>query len=356
MLALIAGDPGLGKSRLMEEFAARMRLAGAATALIRAVEGDLTGPWSGILGIGRSGLLNAAGLGAAPADALAWFAAAIPEWADQFPGSRSAAPTNPAQAFSETLSAALAEQPIALLVDDAAWLDRESLLALEAALRDLAHLPFAAVLAVPGRAGRPEVDQLLARIGRDLPGVVVHLEPLSREEIRTLARWAVPSYDDAELDRLVRRVATDSAGLPLLVVELLTAVAGGLDLDRTRGAWPEPMHTLDQTLPGELPEAVVGAIRVGYWRLSPEARHVLQAAAVLESRASAHRLIEVTGLEAAVVNEALDELEWARWVVADGSGYTFVARVIREVVKHDLVTEGQRLRLQEGAGPLPSQS
>jgi DNA-binding SARP family transcriptional activator len=351
-LGVITGHPGVGKTRLAEELSARMRLAGATTALVRAVEADLTTPWSGLLGLGRGGLLNAAGLGAAPASALAWFAAAIPEWADRFPGSRSALPVAPGLAFGEMLRAALAEQPITLFLDDAAWLDRESILAVEAAFRDLAHLPFAVVLTVPESPARPELDQLQARIGRDLTGVVIHLDALSGEEIRGLAHWAMPSYDDAALDRLVRRVVTDSAGLPLLVVELLTAVAGGLDLDRSTGAWPEPMRTLDQTLPGDLPDAVVGAIRVGYWRLSPDARHILQAAAVLEPRTGADRLVRATGLEATTVNEGLDELEWARWLTADGCGYTFVARIIREVVAADLVTDGQRRRLLERAGPL----
>jgi hypothetical protein len=76
-------------------------------------------------------------------------------------------------------------------------------------------------------------------------------------------------------------VATDSAGLPLLAVELLRAVALGLDLGTIAGAWPEPLRTLDQSLPGDLPDAVVAAIRVAFRRLSPEAQRVLVSAAVL---------------------------------------------------------------------------
>lgn len=351
-LCFIAGDPGVGKTRLAEELATRMRLAGAATALVRAVESDRDAPWSGLLGLARGGLLEAAGVAAASATGLAWFAAAIPEWGDRFPATRERDAAPPGRAFCDVLRAAVAEQPIALFVDDAAWLDRDSLLAIDAALRDLAGEPFAVVLTVPAHGARPELDQLQARIGRDLAGAVAHPAALSTEEIRTLARWAVPGYGDGQLDRLARRVATDSAGLPLLAIEVLTAVAQGLDLDRVQGAWPEPMRTLDQTMPGALPEAVIGAIRVGFRRLSPDAQRVLQAAAVLESRSSAARLARSSGLDVAATNGALDELEWSRWLAADGRGYTFVAGIVRKVVAEDLVSAGQRQRLLEAAGPV----
>ncbi|HSD32360.1 MAG TPA: AAA family ATPase, partial [Gemmatimonadales bacterium] len=348
----LIGDPGVGKTRLAQEVTQRLRLEGAATAVIRAVESDLATPWNGILGLARGGLLEAAGVaGAAPA-ALAWFAERIAEWADRFPTARGGgAAEAPARAFSEVLGAAAAAQPVVLVVDDAEYLDRDSLLALSAALRDLAHSPLF-VLCTTGRAAAiPEVDDLRSQLGRDVDGVVLRLAPLGAADIKQLARWAVPEFDEAALDRLTRRVSTDSAGLPLLLVELLSAVAAGLDLDRIRGAWPEPLRTLDQSLPVELPEAVVGAIRVGFRRVSPAAQRLLQAIAVLEGPVGAERLARATELAAGEVAQALDELEWSRWLTADARGYGFVARIVREIVRQDLVLKGQRQRLLEAAGP-----
>jgi len=40
-------------------------------------------------------------------------------------------------------------------------------------------------------------------------------------------------------------------------------------------------------------------------------------------------------------------LEWQRWVTANGDGYTFVAQIIRCVVSGDMLTEGQRMRIQK---------
>ncbi len=76
----------------------------------------------------------------------------------------------------------------------------------------------------------PEIDQLRARIGRDLTGAAVSLGPLRIAELRELARRILPRFDEVEVDRVARRVAIDSAGIPLLAVELLRAVALGMDL------------------------------------------------------------------------------------------------------------------------------
>jgi len=349
---ILLGDAGVGKTRFADELTTRMRFEGTATAVIRAVEGDLAVPWSGILGLARGGLLEAGGVAGAAPDALAWFAERIPDWADRFAAARRvAAEQAPVRALGEVLSAALAVQPVALVVDDAELLDRDSLLALGAMLRDLVDRPLYVLCTSTEAAARPELDALRARLGRDVTGGVVRLAALGAVDIKVLAHWALPDYADAELERLTRRVSTDSAGLPLLVVELLSAVAAGMDLARVRGAWPEAFRTLDQTLPGDLPEAVVGAIRVGFRRLSPAAQRQLQALAVLEGRVTAERLARASGLAPAAVAEALDELEWNRWIVADGRGYAFTARMVREVVKQDLVLPGQRQRLVEAAGP-----
>ena len=348
----LVGDAGVGKTRLAEELTARMRFEGAATTVIRAVEGDRITPWSGVLGLARGGLLEAGGVPGAAPGALAWFAERIPDWADRFAAARrTTVDASPVQALSEVLSAALAVQPVALVVDDVEQLDRDSLLGLGAVLRDLIDRPLYLLCTSTDATARPELDELRARVGRDVPGGIVRLTALVSADIKTLAHWAVPDYGDAELERLTRRVSTDSAGLPLLVVELLSAVAAGLDLGKVRGAWPEAFRTLDQTLPGDLPEAVVGAIRVGFRRLSPAAQHHLQALAVLEGPITAVRLERATGLGTAAVTGALDELEWNRWIVADGRGYAFAARIVREVVKQDLVLPGQRLRMVEAAGP-----
>jgi AAA ATPase-like protein/transcriptional activator len=350
---VLEGESGVGKTRLMEELLGRLRLDGVAVAAVRAVEADQEEEWSGIRGLARSGLLEARGLSAAPARALAVFADALPEWADRFPHlPPDGTPLSFGRALSEVLRAATEEQPIALAVDDAQWLDQASMLGLLAVLRDLESEPIILLFATDSHPPRAELDALRSRLGGNMRGVALRLTSLDSADLRALARRMLPRFSDVEIERVVRRVGTDSAGLPLLAVELLRAVALGLDLRGTAGAWPEPYKTLDQTMPGDLPDTVVAAIRVGFRRLSPGAQRALAAASVLGDRVPLDLLAQVLEMPPGQVALALDELEWHRWMVYDARGYTFVARVVRKVIARDMLTPGQRQRVLEAATSL----
>ncbi len=351
-LAFLEGDPGTGRTRLADELVARARLDGAAVSAARAVPADQGEPWSGVLGLARGGLLAAPGVAAAPPAALAAFATRLPEWGDRFPAARREPPAAPGPALADVLRAAADEQPVLLVLDDAHWCDAESLRALEAALRDVAAAPLCALITSAPYPPRVELEQLCARVGRDVPGAAVRLGPLDLDGLRALAAWALPAYGEAERDRLARRIEVDSAGLPLLAVELLHAVALGLELPGAAApaAWPAEHRTLDQTMPGDLPEGVTAAIRVGFRRLSRDAQTLLAAASVLGDRVSPVVLARATGMAPDAVAAALDELEWRRWLAAESRGHSFVARVVRDVVARDMLTAGQRRRVLEAAG------
>jgi DNA-binding SARP family transcriptional activator len=349
-LLVVEGESGIGKTRLLDETLARLRLDGVSIAAGRAVEADRAEPWSGVLTIARGGLVEAPGIGAAPPEALAAFAAVLPEWKERFRSVPLDAAQPLGRALVEVLHVALDERPVVLAVDDAQWLDPDSASALGPVLRDLAAAPLTVLLAVVPHPPRSEVDELRSRIGRDLGGDAVRLRPLDRAALRCLAERMLPGYDSVALDRVTRRVATDSAGMPLLAVELLRAVALGLDLGTISEAWPAPLHTLDQTLPGDLPDAVVAAIRIGVRRLSPTAQRVLAAAAVLGDLVPPSLLERALSLGPEETALALDELEWHRWLVAEPRGYSFVARLVRRVVERDIVTEGQRHRVLMATG------
>jgi DNA-binding SARP family transcriptional activator len=350
-LVVIEGDSGSGKSRLLEELLDRARLDLAVVTGTRTVEADTDEPFGTVFGLARGGLLEAPGLPGAPVDALATFVARFPEWADRFSRVPVSPQRPPLAALSELLHAALADQPVLLAVDDAQWADRDSLLALGVLLRDHGESPLLVCLNTTGTPARAEIDGVRVRVGREIRGTVVHLGSLPMEAIRSIARRILPQFTDTELDRVTRRVAMDSAGLPLLVIELLNAVALGYDLGSSKASWPQPFHTLTDTMPGDLPDAIVAAFRIGFRRLSPDAQAVLIVASVLEERVSVTRLGSGAGLADRELQQALDELEWQRWLVADPRGYSFVARIARDVIARDMVTSGQKARIIAAADP-----
>ena len=348
---IIEGDPGVGKTRLIEEIVARARLEGAVVAGIRAVAADGETAWSGVFGLARGGLLEAPGLEAAPARSLAAFAEHSSAWRDRF-GSETEGvePAPPGQALSDVAGAVSEEQPLVLFVDDAEWLDGESALALIAMLRDLETWPCCLVLASALHHLSGDFDELRSHLGREVRGDVIELEAISERDIGTLARHILPGYDDKQIARVSRRIEVDSAGLPLFVVELLNAVRLGLELGETSEGWPQSHKTLDQSLPGDLPSSVVGSIRIGFRRLSADAQQVLSAVSVLDERIPAETVETATGVSGEALFRALDELEWERWLVAEPRGYGFLARIVRDVIARDMLTPGQRGRLRAAVG------
>jgi hypothetical protein len=345
-LLVIEAESGGGKTRFLEELATRAAVGGGIVIGTRAVPGDVEHPASAILGLARGGLVDAPGVAGANPGALATLAAQAGEWAERFP------PRSPAgepwaldAAISEVLRVTTAEHPHLLIFDDAQWIDPTSYKIIERIARDLARAPLLIVLATTPEPAPPKLAELRARIGRDLAGAAISLGKLDDGAIRQLIQWALPPYKGDALDRLVRRIAADSGGLPLLAVEIVHAMAQGLDVEATNGAWPHPLRTLDSTFPGDLPDTIVSAIRVSFRCLTKPAQQALVAAAILGERVATARIGCATDLKGEALDAALDELEWRRWLVAEARGYVFVARIVRDVVARDMVTEGERQRI-----------
>lgn len=352
-LFIIEGDGGTGKTRLLSEVVARARLGGAAVIGVRAVEGDRAIPGSGLIAVTRSGLLDVPGVTGASPLALAALAEHVPESAHRAPNEVPPLPLP--VAVGEAFRAIVDEQPLLVVVDDVHWLDQDSLIALLANLRDLENVPFGLALTTSSNLSPDELERARAGIGRDIPGAVTTLAPWNTDALSELAQWYLPAYSALEIDRVVRRLATDSAGLPLLAVELLHAVTLGLDLRDHSSAWPEPFRTMEETLPGDVPDAVRAAIRIGFRSLDENAQQVLATVSVVGERVTPEQVTEATGLSRDVVLQSLDLLEWRRWLMAEARGYSFLARLPRDIVAADMLTRGQRNRLRAAMG-LPETS
>jgi DNA-binding SARP family transcriptional activator len=350
-LLIVHGESGVGKTRLGEEATLRARLDGVVVARIRAVPTDADSPWSSLAGLAAGGLWQAEGATRTPPEAVASIQPYAPVTDESFLWPRAPAEQIPfARAFAEVVRAVATIQPVLLWIDGAEHMDTESATALPAILRDLAQVPCSLLLTATSFPPTDTIEDLRARVGMDVPGRTIGLGPLSEEDVRSLAALILPDLDESSVERLARRITVDSAGLPLFAVELLNAVRLGLELEELRG-WPQPFRTMDQTYPGDLPDSVTAAIRIGFRRLGRPAQQLLTAASVLPERPDASLLGRATGLAGPVLDEALDELEWNRWLTAEERGYTFVARIVRDVVARDMLTPGQRQRIVEAARP-----
>src|SRR6266704_3132636 len=333
--------------RVLVVLAGRARLDDATVAAARAVPADREREWSAVAGLLAGGLTDAPGLASAAPAALASLGALDPALGARF---RTAEPPVPlGDALVAAAVAAAEERPLLLALDDAQWLDNATLAALPALARDSARRRVLLVLGVARGApeGGERFDVLRARLGRDLEGSVVRLGRLNAAALRRLAAWAVPAYGAEELERLVRRVERDTAGIPLLAVAMLEALAAGYRLSPDATAWPSAARTLIDSLPGDLPPAVVGAVCLRFRNLPAIAQRVLGAAAALGGRVDAGRLARATGLDHVAVAQALDVLEWERWLAADARGYVFAAPIERDIVLQEMITPGQARRYRD---------
>src|SRR5438094_6424800 len=256
---IVEGEPGEGKSRLIEELVARARLDDATVAAARAVAVDQRKDWSAVAGLLAAGLADAPGIAGAPPDALAALGSLAPDLAVRFRRVDAALPVG--EAVRDAVVAAAHERPVLLTLDDAQWIDAATLESLPGLARDATRRP---VLLLFGLArGAPEsgrLDELRARVGRELEGEVIRLGRLDPVALRALVAWALPAYAAPDADRLARRLENDTAGLPLLAVAMLEAVASGYKLAPDAPAWPSPQRTLVDSLPNDLPPAVVGVV------------------------------------------------------------------------------------------------
>ncbi|HVN55949.1 MAG TPA: AAA family ATPase, partial [Anaerolineaceae bacterium] len=234
-------------------------------------------------------------------------------------------------------------QPILFFLDDAQWAD-------EATLATLAYLEERSVFKDRGllvMAARPEepnpsLDNLLASAHSSPVFLQVNLESLSESEIGELARHALGQTPSPEF---VRRLAQDTGGNPLFLLETLRAVlelSPGPDFSQT----PE-------TLP--LASSIHLLVRNRLRSLSQNTLQVLVMAAVLGNEFFPLVLEKASRMDPEQVVQALDDLERAHLIRPTHTGsqaeqsYYFIHDKIREVLLLELSPARKRLYHQRAA-------
>jgi DNA-binding SARP family transcriptional activator/predicted ATPase len=270
-IVVVSGDPGMGKSRLLAEAAARLRQDGVSVLSTSAFEADRSLPF-----LPWRALLRSAAAGAFDADLTRDLSPIMAARADESDG-----PSSRDRLFL-AVTRVLEATPVAMF-DDAQWLDDASATLLHHALRTLSQRPFVCVLAVRSGeiADNPALVSVLRGVRRD--GWLVELEvgPLAEEEVLELARGAGSTLEPA-------RVVRDSEGSPLIALEL--------------SRWePEPGSKIPHSL------SAVVADRLS--RLPLPSVEVVQWAAALGGHIEADMLSRLSGLTADALLGCLGLLE-----------------------------------------------
>jgi DNA-binding SARP family transcriptional activator len=308
-LALIEGEPGVGKTRLALEF---IQACGDLPLVGRGRELEQALPYhpfiEALRGLGDQPawpLLQAALRQELPEIWLAETARLLPELAAA-PGA--AAVERPAEeprlweGVRRFLLALAGHQPLALLIDDLHWADASTLGLLGYLARQLGGSPIRLLATLRPAAPRSAVAALLQSLTRENR---LHRLPLSRlqpADIQAIAARISPLHTQPLADWLYRL----SEGNPYILVELLRHARqtgllnpqGALDLSAISA---EPV----------VPQTIYSLIQSRLRTLSDGARRVLDAAVAQGREFEFEVVAQAAGLSENAALDALDELQAA---------------------------------------------
>ena len=349
---MVTGDPGMGKTRLLNACAERLLLGGAIVAAASPLESDVDAQWSTFRSLLRGGLVDAPGVAGTAPTALAVLATIVPELAERVTPVPVEDAAQVGSALASVLVALSDDRPVTLIIDDVQWADRQSIAAVHAALRQIDDEPVMLIVAV-GATGTdlsPEIGSLLGELGRELSGQSVALKPFTLEEIRMLVdEMATWSGSSDERDRLARRVELESGGSPFLSVTLLRDLDATATVKEDLLTWPPPGSTYDAPLPFTMPSMVRMAIVARVSRLDPDSAALLRAASVLGVAVDPALVATLVNMDEGRVDAALDRLERDRFLTCAGDRYVFNGKMVPEAVRAECVTRGEQRRLRQRA-------
>lgn len=345
-VALIAGEPGIGKTRLLAELAARARADGWTVLAGRAYEGEGMPPYlpfvealQPYIRAGSPQTLRAQLGRGAPEVALL-----VPEVRDCWPDLPASPPVSPDyeryrlfESITDFLLAIARPSGLLLMLDDLHWADRSSLRLLQHLMRRIADAPV--LLAGTYRTTEITRTHPLSDIRADL-----HREHRSEPlTLTALAADAVAALIAAitgtpPAPPVADAIYQATEGNPFFVEEIIRHLHGqGHDL---REAWSSPTDW-------GVPEGVRHVIGQRLSRLSQDANLMLQAGAVLGDGFSADVVAAASGLAPAPLMDALDEALGAGLLREARDGYHFTHALIRHTLDDTLnVARRQWLHLR----------
>jgi DNA-binding SARP family transcriptional activator len=350
-VALVEGEAGVGKTRLVDELLRRVVADGGLVLRGRNYDTRAGLPY-GLVMEALGGALEAPGLGGTDPQWLAELSRLMPGLRRRFPGLPEPTLAGGAEeawrlveAVSQVLLAISAEQPVAVAIDDLQWADGESCNLIHSVVRRLEQAPvlWCATLTL----GELTRDAPAARLSRALRArlraAAVMLTPLGEDDvwemIRDMGRIRVPTGGR----RLAARVHEVTGGNPFYVIELLRTLftQGWLAVDSTSGEWlaaPSSGPSTEIAMAPTVHDAIAERIE----SLPPALHDLLLTIALAGGGCRPDLLSHVHGisrLRAATMADGLVE----RYLVVEEEGtYRPAHPVIARVVRHGVTTSRRR--------------
>jgi DNA-binding SARP family transcriptional activator len=343
---LVAGEPGIGKTRLAEEAARCAAAAGMQVAWGRCQEGDgapALWPWAQVVRQLAAGLAPGQ-LAAMLGPSAARLGPLLPELAGPPPPARpppiadlGAARFQLNQAAAGLLRRLAEARPLLVVIDDLNWADVPSLSLLAflaAELKNARLVVLGTYRDVEVVAGRPLAD-MLGALAREPVVERILLGGLDREGVAALIGRTIGA---TPAEALVDAVADRCGGNPFFITELLRLLQS-----ERRLAAPDAAAAARR----EVPAGVRDVLRARLARLPAQTSTFLMVAAVAGRGFDLDLVEAVTGLEDEVALDAAEAALLAGLVIEDDRAagrYRFAHALVRETIYED-ISRARRARL-----------
>jgi len=355
-VVLLAGDPGIGKTRLAAQLARRAYADGTIVLYGRCDEQSIV-PYQPLVEALRPVVAST------PASLLHEQLRGLDiELARVFPELLGRIPHDPLhdlsaepeaqryclfEAFAALLNGIATAQPAIVVVDDLQWADNPTLLLLRHLLRSPPTTALLVILCyrdVDLGRGAP-VSDLLADLGREAGATRIVLGGLSATDSAELLASCAGRELKHDASALLHR---ETDGNPLFLGELLRHLVETGVLSRFEG------EQLDADGLGalDLPQGVRNVITRRLRRLPELVNDVLRVAAVIGPEFDAETLARSAGVDAPTVLDSLDvarDAGLARAVPGRRDTFAFCHSLVRQTIERELGT-GERARLHATVG------
>ena len=354
-LRMLVGEPGIGKTRLAEEFAVHAGMRGAQVLSGACYEGESSIPYLPFVEAfrqyarGREDEPLRAELG----DGAPEVATLVSEIRQRFPDLPHPPPlegeAERMRLFSsatEFIANASRATPIVLFFDDIHWADKPSLLLLQYLARHVGReriLVVAAYRDVELDRTHP-LAEVLADLRRERTYQRILLRGLGRDDIVSMLTAAAEAAGgEANVDgrtALAEALYNETEGNPFFVREVLTHLLEEGKLYRgDDGRWTSDATTVEDL---GIPEGVREVVGRRLSRLSESCNDMLTLASTMTSGFSWEALLAVSALGEATLLEALEEALAAQLVrergAERGGSYEFTHALIRQTLYEELST------------------
>ncbi|HEX9067715.1 MAG TPA: AAA family ATPase [Ktedonobacterales bacterium] len=332
--ALVSGEPGIGKSRLIAEASADAARLGFLTLVGHCSESESTLPYAPLLDLLRTCLTRPPVDDTTRAIPLpAPLAHLLPEWSSG-PTTSNDTQVDKRHVFASItryVSELAAQRPVLLAMEDIHWGDDLSLEYLLYLTRHCRHMPLLLVATARVDEAASAARRWLAQLHRERLAHEITLAPLTRAEVGQMATALLPAGGIVGMP-LLDTLYARSEGNPFFIEELLRALISTRALVLVNGIWQ------GTSAGSPVPRSVQEVVHQQTEQLSADAKRVLAASAVGGREIDYRLLRAVLGLEDKSLVPLLKEVIAAQMLIEEDSDrYAFRHALHRDAICSELL-------------------